>query len=75
MPFLEEFIKKVANNHLFKGIWLFSKIVPTVTLNCFLQSLHFQTPFLTGLLEFSLACRVRALQCFRSVDTLCRKAT
>src|SRR5438046_10159822 len=41
MPFLELAISQTAANHLSRPSGESSKIVPTLTENCFLQALHF----------------------------------
>src|SRR5216684_550854 len=41
MPFLQLEINHIAQSHLSRPIALSSKIVPTLTENCFLQSRHF----------------------------------
>jgi len=38
MPFLLAHIRKAASSHLVKGMWLRSKSVPTVTVNCLRHS-------------------------------------
>lgn len=43
MPFLELAASQTAGSHLSRPSGESSKIVPTLTLNCFLQLLHFQT--------------------------------
>lgn len=42
MPFFAFVSNHITVSHLSKLIGEFSKIVPTLTLNCFLQALHFQ---------------------------------
>ena len=37
MPFLDEHSRWMACNHLCSGTWLYSKIVPTRTVNCLRQ--------------------------------------
>ena len=44
MPFLEAHIALNANIQSESEIWLDSKIVPTVTVNCFRQVRHFFRP-------------------------------
>ena len=43
MPFLEFAMSHTAGSHLSSPSGDSSKIVPTLTLYCFLQALHFQT--------------------------------
>src|SRR5581483_485117 len=43
MPFFALAMSQIAASHLSRLMGESSKIVPTLTLNCFLQPLHFQT--------------------------------
>ena len=50
MPFLLAQIHAKASSHLAEGMWLFSKSVPTVTLNFFRHFLHLYMPGFMGFL-------------------------